>query len=384
MYRITFIKFITLPIFVGLVFIILICPPASGKQDASPEIAIIVSIEGLNREGFNKFTPAFMNELARKGLRCETAVAIKANTIEAGEASLLTGCLPEEHQHYGYQEEVKAESILDVFAKAKLKMLVVDGSGGKLQGFARGDKEYLKLPAGLDDAEVLKQTVERINENHPQLVYIYLNDCRDRTLQADSSAYSKKLHNIDNALRNMADKLRDIELLDRACLVITAARSSSPSNMVPVIISSPGIKPGCTVDGMSVIDVAPTVCLLMGLKTPANSSGLVPWVAVQEQLITQGGPLSNRIHDLEQERVRMWQKYYEVIQARDRMIHEVEEMKEERENIFNYAGEKEKTIGQLRHNINQMRGLMTGLTVLFLIGYLVEYKVLRRRYLLFK
>ena len=90
------------------------------------------------------------------------------------------------------------------------------------------------------------------------------------------------------------------------------------------------------------------------------------------------------LEELQQERVRVWNRLYQTMKEKDSLSHRIEEIKEEQESIFDYAGQNEQTIAQLRKRLDQTKGLIAGIIVLFLAGYLVEYRWLKRRFMLFK
>ncbi|MGE5405167.1 MAG: hypothetical protein ACM3PP_09510, partial [Candidatus Saccharibacteria bacterium] len=289
------------------------------------------------------------------------------------------------HKHYGYRDKVAAESLLEVFDSDDRSFLVIDGSGGKLAGFSRGEKEYVKLPAGMPDTDVMKKAVDTFLARKQFFTYIYLNDCRSTVSRTSNREFYNKLRKIDLAVGKLVLALKEYSLYDSAAIVITSARSSSSSDMVPLIIKAPNLKSNYSINGACVVDIAPTLCSMMDLKAPMNSSGLVMWNTFEGRKEKNSQALIyNRIEDLQKERLLVWKKYYEMVKERDSYSHQIEEIKEERENIFNFAGEKERTIASLKNTLNRGKNLITGLTIVFLIGYLVEYRILKKKFLLFK
>ena len=59
-------------------------------------------------------------------------------------------------------------------------------------------------------------------------------------------------------------------------------------------------------------------------------------------------------------------------------------MKEERQSIFDYAGQKDNAMNGMVKRLTTERMLFAGILLLLLLGYPVEYYVLRKRFLLFK
>jgi hypothetical protein len=59
-------------------------------------------------------------------------------------------------------------------------------------------------------------------------------------------------------------------------------------------------------------------------------------------------------------------------------------IKEEKQSIFDFAGEREQTLLGLKSKMTLERLIWVGIVLLMLAGYLVEYVFLKRKYLLFK
>ncbi|MGE5544368.1 MAG: hypothetical protein ACM3UW_05280, partial [Bacillota bacterium] len=323
--------------------------------------------------------------LARDGSSTDKCLAVRANTIEAGEASLLTGCLPEEHLHYSRTDKVEAESLLDVICKSGRSVLVVDGSGGKLQGFARGQEEYVRIDSKQPDSKVMEKAIGLFLEKKPFLTYIYLDDCKISATRVNTKDHLNHLRDVDLEIGKLVKVLKNWNIYGETCLIVTAARSSSTSNMVPLIVKSSGIKADSQLHGVNVIDVAPTICALAGLEPPHNSSGVVIWDAfVPGEKYGAETLIKRQMEELQRERVRVWTRLYQIMKERDSLSHQIEEIKEEQENIFEYAGQNEQTIAHLRKRLNWSKGLMAGMIMVFLSGYVIEYRWLKRRFMLFK
>ena len=359
--------------------------PVIAAEDVPLQNLILISVDGLNYEGYTTYEKNSLKYLALDGCWTDQCLAVRANTIEAGEASLLTGCLPENHSHYSRTDKVEAESLLDVICKSGRTVLVVDGSGGRLQGFARGQEEYVKIDSQQPDSKVMEKAIGLFLVKKPYLTYIYLDDCKTSARQVKSKDHHKNLKNLDTEIDKLVKVLKSRNIYDETGLIITSSRSSSPSDMVPLILKSSGIKVNSRLRGVNVIDVAPTICALAGLERPNSSSGIVFWDAfVPGKKYGAETLIKRQMEELQQERLKVWSKLYQTMKERDSVSHQIEEIKEEQESIFDYAMEREQTIAHLQRRLNQGKGLMAGMTVVFLIGFLVEYLWLKRRFMLFK
>lgn len=375
---------LTFLLFSCLLFFFLMTPVAAA-EDVPLKNIILISVDGLNYEGYSSYDKNSLKYLALDGCSTDKCLAVRADTLEAGEASLLTGSLPEEHQHYSRTDKVEVESVLDVICKSGRSVLVVDGSGGKLQGFARGQEEYVKMDSKQPDSRVMEKAIKLFLEKKPFFTYIYLDDCKTSAVQVNSKDHFKNLRNVDQEIGKLVEVLKKWNIYDQTGLIVTASRSSSPSNMVPLMIKSGGIKYNSRLQGVNIIDVAPTICVLAGLERPRNCSGIVIWDAfIPGEKHGAETLLKKQMEELQQERLRVWNRLYQTMKERESLTHQIEEIKEEQEGIFDYAGQNEQTIAHLQKRLNQAKGLMAGMIVVFLIGGLIEYRWLKRRFMLFK
>ena len=288
-------------------------PALSTEKAASIQHVFLVSVDGLNYESYAAYAKSNAKYLAIEGVSAPRSLAIRADTVEAGEATLLTGCLPDQHRYFTRHDKVETESLLDVFVKKKLGILVVDGSGGKLKGFCRGSKEYVEVAANEPDSRVMERALAVFKQENPFFTYIYLDDCREALLQPTREAYNEALKQSDIEIGRLIGSLKEWGIYDQSVIIITAARSSSDDDLVPVVLKAPGIKPYTAVEGVTVFDVAPTICSLAGLSPPYACAGLTIWNAFLTQNEKQEKEfMERRLQELEKERIKNWTRYYEL------------------------------------------------------------------------
>ena len=220
-----------------------IWPTAAFAEEKKPiNHVFLISVGGLNQEGYAGNPLPNLGYLSMEGTLYEKTLAVRSDTMEAAEATLLTGALASEHKHLTVNDSVEVESILDVFKKNGLSMLVVDGSGGKLNSFAYGDKEYKKLAAKAPSQAVFDESFRSFSQTKPFFSYIYLDDCTDALLRLDQDEYYKVIRNFDAQLGSFVKRLKESGVYANSLIIVTSARSTSPSNMVPLVIYGPGCK----------------------------------------------------------------------------------------------------------------------------------------------
>lgn len=356
--------------------------PDPASSGLSIEQLFLISIDGLNYEGFiSSYTPN-MDYLGSEGVIDKKSRAFAVNSIEASEACLLTGSFPEEHKFINASDKLEVESLLERVKKSNHKVLMVDASGGKLAKLSAGT--YIKMDAKQNDRQVFQTAIEQYNAEHPYFTYIYSNDCLDALLSLNQKNYYQSITKVDQYIGELLDDLRKHDQLDKTLIVITSPRSSSTSNFSPLIMRGPRCKSGVEMTDTMLIDVFPTLSYLLGLKTQFNVRGIPLYEAIAIEPRNQISILNMWINALKKERIVIWNRYF---QSQDELYHTIKQLisvQEERESIFHYAGQREDTIVSLQNKIKLQRGMAGLIFLLMAAGYLVEYRWLKKKYLLFR
>jgi len=368
--------------------ITLICLAPVQKVDAEEKSAVkyvfLISVGGLNLEGFASTATLNMNYLAGEGVLDKHTLAVRTDTPESAETSLLTGAEPNAHKHFTVHDSVEVESIFDILNKKGRSILVVDGSGGKLQSFAHGQQEYRKLKPSASSQQIFTAAYNSFQKNPAFFNYIYIDDCSDVLLKQDHETYHAAIRKFDTELGLFLKKLHDSGKYKESLIIVTSARSSSPSHQVPLIISGPGVKVNSAISGSMIIDVASTICQLTGLDVPANSRGIPMYAALSITGDKKADLSDTWVKDLQKDRLNNWDMNYQLNDELGRTMRQMTAIKEEKQSIFDFAGEREQLIAALKKKLNVERGLWGGLIILMLLGYMAEYTWLKKKFLLFK
>lgn len=357
---------------------------ASGAENKDLKHIILISVGGLNYESYISVPVPNMKYLSSDGVVCEKTLAIKTDTLESAEASLLTGTLPGEHRHGTVKDPVEVESIFELMKKDGRSILLIDGSGGKLQGFSHGDKEYVKMGKNSTSRTILDTAFKRFSADHPFMTYIYIDDCSRALLTLDQKAYYDAIKDFDAHLGSLIKNLRDAGVYEDSVIIVTSARSSSPSNMVPLVISGPGFKSNSSTTGALVIDVFSTICNISGFERPITARGLPLYGSIRVSEDEQASLMQLWIRELLKDRTNNWTMNYQVQDDLQRTIHQMNAIKEEKQSIFDFAGEREQLIVGLKTKLTVERTIWIIAVLLMLFGYFIEYIWLKRKYLLFK
>jgi len=354
-----------------------------GEKKQALKHIFIISVAGLNYEGFVSAPTPNIQSIAAEGVIDEKSMAIKTNTIEAAEASLLSGAFPDEHKYLKAGDKIEVDLLVNLFNKNNKSIVIVDGSGGKLKSFSTDEKKYICLKSSVTDKEVLNQALKYFGNNKPFFTYIYLDDCIQSLISLNEKAYYSTIKSFDNCLGGLIDKLRKEKLYYNSLIIITSPRSSSPSNLVPLIIHGPMCRSNARINNTMVIDAASTICKLTGSGNLFNSRGMPIYDALLVPDTDREYVLDRWVNELKKERISTWSKYFKLQDEFEKNAREMASIKKEKEDIFDFIGEKDETITRLKSRISVERLLYLGLFFLMLIGYLIQYRLLKRKFLLF-
>lgn len=360
---------------------------AEEKQPERPlqvEHVFIISVDGLSREAYTSVPVNHLRHLASEGVIDQSSLALKAETCEAAEASLLAGAWPQEHRFYSSQDQPDMELLTDVFRKYGKKVAIIDGSGGKLRRFGAGEKDYISLKSSATDREVLQRAMNKFRDNSPYLTYVYLDDCMKAMLSLDEKTYFKAVQEFDEGLGNFLAELRKEKLYYRSCIIVTGARSSSASDQVPLVIRSPRCVSGGIVTGTMTVDIAPTLYRLTAMEAPEGVQGIPVYEAFTLTREEQEQVMRQWVKDLKTDRMSWSSRYWKLEDELYHKIHQLASLKEEKSSVYSLAGEKEQLIEGLQTRLVKERCAGAVLLVVLLAGYLVEFKLLKKKFLLFK
>ena len=357
--------------------------PVGGQQRPLEQI-FIISVDGLSYEGFVSAPVNNMKHMAGEGIMDSKSMALKVDTIEAAEASLITGALPEDHRHVTAKNKIETESLFEIIRKLGKSYIVVDGSGGKLASFEDRDKTYYCCDSADTDDKVLKEALAHFNKQKPFLTYIYVNDCHNSLLSLDDKAYYETVRSFDQALGRFVNSLRKDDNYYNSLIIVTSPRSSSPSNQVPLIMHGPGLKNNVIISKTMITDVVPTICSLLKVNNPTGNRGIMAYNGLLLNPEEEQTALLKWAESLKSDRVSAWSKYFELQDTLYQTIYQMTAIKEEKQSIFNFMGEKEETINRMKSQIKTERFIYLAMFILMLLGYGAEYKLLKRKFMLFK
>jgi predicted AlkP superfamily pyrophosphatase or phosphodiesterase len=266
-------------------------------QFERPEHAIIITIDGCRPDKLLEANTPNIDHILEDAAYSWTAQTVYPSSTPEAHASLFTGAWPETHNYGDPGDFVRAETIFQVFEKTGYETCLVDGKGGRIAGlevdvsYVITDTDYRWIdeewaqgsedPNG--DLRVMENVIEILVENSPTLTFVLLPqvDTAGHLYGHTSEEYLQAIEKADQAVGILTDNLKELGIYESTLLVIlsdhgmtgTTHGSRDPGDMtIPLIISGPSVKAGEFGNGR-IIDVAPTVTTLFGLRAPASAEG---------------------------------------------------------------------------------------------------------------
>jgi len=267
-------------------------------QPERPSYAVIVTIDGCRPDRLlEAVTPNIANLVATAAYTWRAQTVYPSRTPEA-HTSLFTGAYPETHGYSGPGDMPRVETVFQVFEAAGKRTALIDGKGGRIAGlevgvsYVKNDFDYrwlgaVKWQPGSEDIDgdlrVMENAIKIFVENRPVLTFILLPqvDTVGHIYAHTSPNYLQAIEKADRAIGMLVDNLKEIGVYENTLLVILSDHgmtgkdhgSRDPGDMtIPLIFVGPGVSVG-ELPNAEIIDVAPTVTALFGLRAPAGSEG---------------------------------------------------------------------------------------------------------------
>ena len=155
-----------------------------------PEYIIIITIDGCRPDKLAEADAPNIDNIAAAGAVALSHVTVFPAKTPPTHASMFTGAPPEVHEYYDPGDELKVETIFEVFEAENKRTALIDGKGGRIRGLERGvtyvklDVDYRWLPdevewaPGSEDLEgdlrVMENAIQIFVNNRPTLMFVLL------------------------------------------------------------------------------------------------------------------------------------------------------------------------------------------------------------------
>ncbi|MGC7879957.1 hypothetical protein ACP3TI_12020, partial [Desulforudis sp. 1190] len=150
-----------------------------------------------------------------------------------------------------------------------------------------------------------------------------------------------------------------------------------------LVLKSPQFKGGVILPPASLTDLAPTLGYIVGERLP-EATGLVLWNAFEPGSFQNGIYLmEQRIKDLSNAQLRAAREIADLRSGEAQVQKERTIISQERKTTQEAIAERERRIGILGGIVKTLIGLIAVLIILALAGYYIQYRYLKKKFLLF-
>lgn len=353
-------------------------PQGTGEQNTDPppvtRQVIIIVIDGLQAEAVSAGVTPNINGLGLAGIMAERVSVMPPDRPESRFYSLLCGADLSGESSTG---DPPGGTLLTGMEKKGIKTALIDGTGQ----FARDTEGISQKYTGFkNDSEVVDRAVEVIKNKKLFLTVVVLaGPGKEKALTGTGSrSYLDSVTAADNEVGRLLKQLHIEGVYEESLLSVTGTTGKPP-----LIIKGREFLTGTKLPPVCLKDLAPTLGYLYGINMP-GARGLVMWNALKAGPDrTESFMQQKRINDLSQ-------AYADLIDESARLENEKIMVQEEKARLTRDKQSVEDQIAQRDIKINHLSKLITimkisGLLagILFIAALVVEYRILKKRYLFF-
>jgi len=263
-----------------------------------------------------------------------------------------------------------------ILADNGISCLVVDGSG-KLSQTLLNNNRMDVITESSDHLAMDKFLTQFVDKSY-QFVTIYLDDtCQPAPGQ--NSARFNQWSSADNQIGRLVNNLINTGRLAKSTLILTGGGIESPLIVFGNKISAPAKYFYCRQS-----DIASTICKIFDIAPLNDLPGSILYECLQhtsdDQKISQ---LKARIIDLQKECLVYTQEITKIQKEQQIISLQKVQVEQERKKIARIISEKNQTVNHLIMQIKLLKFFGTVIVLLLLAGYILEYKILRKKFLMF-
>ncbi|MEG6615482.1 alkaline phosphatase family protein [Peptococcaceae bacterium 1198_IL3148] len=348
-------------------------------NEETTKMVFLLIIDGLQDDALKNVSAPNIKGLSSAGLKVEKVASVyPADTVSAV-ASVLTGSTPQQHHFTEETTTLEAASILQVMEGKGIKTSLFDGTE-KLKAFSNGVSHACTGPFNGKDSLVIENAVNELKDSNTYFNVLVLPQLRSIYQQQgiNSNEYREQLKDTDNQVGRLLHFLHTNELYDQSLIIITGTCGN-----LPLIIKGPQVKVGDTIPPASLIDIAPTVAYLNGLKMD-GAEGLVLYNAIKPKgNRTESYLLSQRVQELSGAYANALDDMHRLEEEKNEVNKQQKKITQEKQMIQQEIKERDQKISALSSKITFMKVAGISLLIIFIIGYIIEYIILRKRFLMF-
>gem|GEM_PF-907483 len=258
--------------------------------EAGVRYFVMVTIDGCRPDVLLEADTPWIDTLADNALYNWLGVTVYPSVTPVAHASLFTGAYPEDHGYEGPGDSLEAETIFEVAENSGYRTALIDGKGGRIAGLERGvsyvknDVDYRKIGDPDADLRVMENAIRIFVQHRPTIMFVLLPmvDSTGHSYGHTSQEYRRAIERADRAIGILVENLRALGLYENTYIVVVSDHGMTGTDhgsielgdmAIPIIFSGPEIQ-GRKVRGAEIVDIAPTIADLLGVRRPSKCRGL--------------------------------------------------------------------------------------------------------------
>ncbi|MBU4533567.1 MAG: alkaline phosphatase family protein [Firmicutes bacterium] len=354
---------------------------STGSEQSAPEASyskqiFIVVIDGLQSSALQRAQVPNINGVATAGLRMSDSLPVWPADTHSSVASIITGADPESHGYLDALGKLQKPTILQLAEQIKIQTTVFDGTG-ELQALAEGTRHYQKANS---DEKLIDALIKYLSEKNPYLNLVILAEPRAALERSgvESQEYLKAVTDADNHVGRLLHFLHNKGAYNQSMIIVTGT-----TGQPPIVIKGLPYKTGQVMPPAALVDIAPTLAYTLGVKLP-GATGKVLWNVFDPGSLQNGFYLlEQRIRDLSETQIRQGQEIFRLRGEQLLVQQEKQEISADKARAAKAINQRDDEIKSLHNQINGLKTVIGGILILAGIGFVIEYRLLRKRFLLF-
>lgn len=350
-------------------------PPQAEEIEYTKQIFVVV-IDGLQSGALQRTQAPNINGVGAAGVKMNGSLAVWPENVYTAVASILTGSDPGAHGFTGPEGSLQKPTIIQLAEQNQIQTAVFDATG-ELEALADGTRHYRKAP---NDEQLIDLVIRDLAEHHWYLNVVVLTGPREAMEQKgiDSREYLRAVTDADNHFGRLLHSLHTAGIFDQTMLFVCGTTGEPP-----IFMKGMQFKTGQMLPPVSLVDVAPTLAYALGLNI-AGATGLTVWNAFDPGSLQNGFYLlEQRIKELSEVQVRYGQEIMRLKEEQVAVQREKQQIASEKGRTADAMEQRDRKIRALGTRIGLLKASIVGIVLLALLGYVIEYRYLRKRFLMF-
>lgn len=355
-------------------------PPADQNQQTEEvqytKQIFVVIIDGLQSGALQRTQAPNLNGVAAAGIKMSESLPVWPENVYTSTASILTGADPDAHGFSEPTSSLQKPTIIQLAEQSRIQTAVFDGTG-ELEALAEGTRHYQKANS---DEKLIDQVIKDLSDHHWYLNVVVLAEPREALDRwgAESQQYLRAVTEADNHFGRLLHHLHTKGVFDQTMFFVTGT-----TGQPPIIIKGMQFKSGQVLPPASLMDVAPTLAYTLGLNI-SGGTGLVIWNAFDPGSLQNGFYLlEQRIKELSELQARYGQEIFRLKEEQVMVQEEKHRISAEKSRTSEAMEQRDEEIRALRNRIGLLKTIIGGILLLAAVGYVIEYRYLRKRFLMF-